>query len=109
MSALTFVFPIAVILMIGFLLLHLELAKKTAIQPRRGRFGAVGALLITAVYGVTAFIGLGDRVAPQTFYVPVAGERATITFQQPERIGRVMFYAGIGKAKYEKMKDKITI
>ena len=105
MSALTFVFPIAVILMIGFLLLHLELAKKTAIQPRRGRFGAVGALLITAVYGVTAFIGLGDRVAPQTFYVPVAGERATITFQQPERIGRVMFYAGIGTGSWTVVRD----
>ena len=105
MSALTFVFPIAVILMIGFLLLHLELPKRTAIQPRRGRFGAVGALIITAVYAVTAFAGLGDRTAPQTFYVPVAGERATVTFRQPERIGRVMSYAGIGTGSWSVVRD----
>ena len=105
MSALTFVFPIAVILMIGFLLLHLELPKRTAIQPRKGRFGAAGMMLITLVYGVTAFVGLGDRVAPQSFYIPAAGERATITFAQPERVGRVMFYAGIGTGSWTVVRD----
>ena len=105
MSALTYVFPIAVILLIGFLLLHLELPKLKTCAPRTGRFGAIGAAVITLVYGVTAFIGLGDTAAPQTFYMPAAGERATITFAQPEQLGRVMFYAGIGTGSWTVVRD----
>ena len=105
MSALTFVFPIAVILLIGFLLLHLELPKKENLTPRRGRFGAIGAAVITLVYGVTAFVGLGDTSAPQTFFAPVGGERVTITFAQPEQISRVMFYAGIGTGSWTVVSD----
>ena len=100
MSVLTFVFPVAVILLIGFLLLHLELPRLKAHEPRTGRYGAIGAAIITAVYGVTAFAGLGDLAAPQSFYIPDAGERATITFAQPEQIGRVMSYAGIGTGSW---------
>ena len=105
MSALTFVFPIAVILMIGFLLLHLELPKKKLPTVRTGRFGAIGAAVITLVYGVTAFIGLGDTAAPQSFYVPAQGQCATITFAQPEQLGRVMFYAGIGTGSWTVVSD----
>ena len=101
MSALTFVFPIAVILLIGFLLLHLELPKKRDLRPRTGRFGAVGAAVITLVYGVMAFIGLGDMTAPQSFWIPGEGEQATVTFARPEQIGRVMYYAGIGTGNWE--------
>ena len=96
MSALTLVFPIAVVLMIGFLVLHMELPRLKEPVVRTGRFGTIGALVITLVYGVTAFVGLGDMAAPQTFYVPEAGQTATITFDQPVLLGRVMSYAGIG-------------
>ena len=96
MSALTLVFPIAVVLMIGFLVLHMEVPRLKEPVVRTGRFGAVGAAVITLVYGVTAFVGLGDTSAPQTFYVPTEGQRATITFNEPETLGRVMSYAGIG-------------
>ena len=101
MSALTFVFPIAVILMIGYLLLHLELPKKENIRPRTGRFGAIGAAIITLIYGVTAFVGLGDTTAPQTFYVSEPGVRATVTFSAPEQIGRVAYYTGIGTGGWQ--------
>ena len=40
MSALTLVFPIAVVLMIGFLVLHMEVPRLKEPVVRTGRFGA---------------------------------------------------------------------
>lgn len=105
MSALTFVFPIAVILLIGFLILNLELPRQKAPSLRTGRFGAVGAALITLVYGVTAFIGLGDLQAPQTFHVSGENDRVTVAFAQPEQIGRILAYDGIGTGSWTVYND----
>ena len=107
MSALTFVFPIAVILTIGFMLLHLELPKKKQPTLRTGRFGPIGAAIITLVYGVTAFIGLGDTSAPQSFYIPEADQHATVTLSDSGayKLGRVMVYAGIGTGSWTVVND----
>lgn len=105
MSALTFVFPIAVILLIGFLLLNLELPKNKTSDLRTGRFGAIGAVIITLSYGVTAFIGLGDTAAPQTFHLSEENDVITVTFAQPEQIGSILAYDGIGTGSWTVYND----
>ena len=72
---------------------------------RTGRFGAIGAAIITVVYGVTAFLGLGDTTAPQTFHTSDAADRVTITFSQPEQLGRIVSYDGIGTGGWTMLND----
>ena len=69
---LTYVFPILILLFIGLFFFGCPSPASAVIEnaPKSafGRRDAIALGIITAVYAVTAFIGLGDTDAPQSFH-----------------------------------------
>jgi dolichyl-phosphate-mannose-protein mannosyltransferase len=58
-------------------------------------------LAITAVYALVAFCGLGDTVAPESFY-SFEGEdyTFTLTLDEPTEITEIMYYTGLHTGNY---------
>lgn len=68
-------------------------------KRRMTRLDVVVMLIITGVYAVLAFSGLGDRHAPESF-APMSGESAVITLPEGAIPSRIMLYTGIGSGEY---------
>lgn len=65
------------------------------------RQDALAILLITAVYAVVAFIGLGDRTAPESdCYFSGSGSYAVIELPEEREIGDVIYFSGLHTGKY---------
>lgn len=66
---------------------------------RRGleRKDALPLLLITAIYAVVAFVGLGDTTAPENFHNFAPGRENAVEFslQQPREISGLLYYGGL--------------
>ena len=59
------------------------------------RRDALFALIITAVYAVVAFAGLGDRVAPQSFYRFTKGTPSiTVDMGEARAVSSIFYYTG---------------
>jgi dolichyl-phosphate-mannose--protein O-mannosyl transferase len=57
--------------------------------------------ILTVVYAVVAFIGLGQNAAPQSFLHYTDGNQyALIELNEPQVISRVRYYCGLGTADY---------
>ena len=66
------------------------------------RKDALPLLLLTVVYAITAFWGLGDRVAPQQFcHFPDAGSTVELKLVEPMELkDHVMYYCGLNTGEY---------
>jgi len=106
MSKLTLVFPIATA---AFLLLLFsetaplmrggnDLARDGARWNRRDSFSV---MLITVLYAVFAFLGLGDFHAPESFCKFTGrGSYALIELEQPTEISKIRYYGGLHMGSY---------
>ena len=73
-----------------------------AAKGRLERVDAVLCLVITVCYGVTAFTGLGDTSAPQSWCrFTERGQYALIDLGDDYDIGIVRYYTGLHTGKYE--------
>lgn len=101
---LTYVFPILILLFIGLFFFGcpspasavIENAPKSAFRRR----DAIALGIITAVYAVTAFIGLGDTDAPQSFHDFRSGESVTVDLGEVRSIDGIMLYSGLNAGSY---------
>ena len=106
MSKLTLVFPIATLAFLLLLfsetvpLLHggTDLVQDGARWKKRD---SLAAALITLCYALSAFIGLGDLHAPESFCkFSGRGEYALIELSEPTEISSVRYYAGLHMGSY---------
>ena len=101
---LTYVFPILILLFIGLFFFGcpspasavIENAPKSAFRRR----DAIALGIITALYTVTAFIGLGDTDAPQSFHDFHSGESVTVDLGEVRSIDSIMLYSGLNAGSY---------
>ena len=106
MDKLTLVFPIALILFLAMILMeYIQLVNKDniGVRPDRrfSRLDALCILIVTAAYALTAFAGLGDKTAPQTFCkFRSRGQFSLIELNEERDIGAVMYYSGLHTGKY---------
>lgn len=86
--------------------LHSGLKQESALpsarrETRITRRDALLCAVLTVCYGIVAFAGLGDRVAPQSFCTFAdRGSYARIEFHEPESVGSVLYYTGLYTGKY---------
>ncbi len=101
---LTYAFPILILLFIGLFFFGcpspasavLEGSEKSSFR----RADAVALSIITLVYAVTAFIGLGDTDAPQSFHKFQSGESVVIDLGQVRSMDSITFYSGLNTGSY---------
>ena len=72
--------------------------------PRRRKLTAgdgIFLLFLMVAYGVTAFTGLGDRTAPESFcHFDERGSYAVAELAETENIGAVLYYTGLYTGNY---------
>lgn len=61
---------------------------------------ALPCLLITTVYAVTAFTGLGSFKAPESFAAVDPGHQATIILDEPADLSAIWYYSGLYTGDY---------
>ncbi|MDR0405326.1 MAG: phospholipid carrier-dependent glycosyltransferase, partial [Clostridiales bacterium] len=69
-------------------------------NPRPVRADYLIMAALTLVYGVIAFVRLGDATAPQTFYHTERGGAATLDLGESREVSSVLLYLGIGDGGY---------
>lgn len=101
---LTYVFPILILLFIGLFFFGCPSPASAVIEnaPKSafGRRDAIALGIITSVYAVTAFIGLGDTDAPQSFHDFHSGESVTVDLGEVRSIDGIMLYSGLNTGSY---------
>lgn len=106
MSKLTLVFPVAAVAFLLLLFSDLIPLLGAAYDPaqrdtRWKRRDSVSLLLITALYAVSAFAGLGDRSGVERFCkFSARGEYALIELREPTEISAVRYYPGLYMGAY---------
>lgn len=109
MDWLTFVFPVAVVAFIALIFTEFLpcLRGRTPETPlcvpdkTFSRRDYIALAIITVVYGVVAFVGLGIDTAPQSFCkFGQSGEYALIELNDETDIGAVMYYPGLNSGSY---------
>ena len=69
-------------------------------SKRSRRNELVFLILLCAVYAFTAFLGLGDTVAPQSF-TPMEGNSVILELDSETVPSKIMLYTGVGTGNYE--------
>lgn len=100
MAALRIILPAAAIALTLALFLRLAWPARTPIPRRTSRRGGIGIAVLTAVYAVAAFTGLGSARDPQRFCTLEAGESATLALDGVHSIGTVWYYTGLYTGEY---------
>lgn len=100
MAALRIILPAAAIALTLALFLQLAWPARTPIPRRTSRRGGVGIAVLTAVYAVAAFTGLGSARDPQHFCTLEAGESATLALDGVHSIDTVWYYTGLYTGEY---------
>lgn len=104
MTALTCIFPIATVLLIALFFLGCPKLKTAELSrdgnARMTKRDIIIICAITLLYAAVAFIGLGDRQAPQSFKHFDAGESAVIDLGEEKALGGVRAYFGLNTGKY---------
>ena len=100
MAALRIILPAAAIALTLALFLQLAWPARTPIPRRTARRGGIGIAVLTAVYAVAAFTGLGSARDPQRFCTLEAGESATLALDGVHSIDTVWYYTGLYTGEY---------
>lgn len=100
MAALRIILPAAAIALTLALFLQLAWPARTPIPRRTSRRGGIGIAVLTAVYAVAAFTGLGSARDPQHFCTLEAGESATLALDGVHSIDTVWYYTGLYTGEY---------
>lgn len=100
MAALRIILPAAAIALTLALFLQLAWPARTPIPRRTSRRGGIGIAVLTAVYAVAAFTGLGSARDPQRFCTLEAGESATLALDGVHSINTVWYYTGLYTGEY---------
>ena len=115
MSHLTIIFPVAgVLIVLLFFSGYFPLLRHGGPHPRLGglelmpehihrtqRSDVLPILLITAAYAAVAFLGLGDKVAPQSFcHFQERGNYVLIELKEETEISSLMYYTGLKSGSY---------
>lgn len=100
MAALRIILPAAAIALTLALFLRLAWPACTPIPRRTARRGGIGIAVLTAVYAVAAFTGLGSARDPQRFCTLEAGESATLALDGVHSIDTVWYYTGLYTGEY---------
>lgn len=100
MAALRIILPAAAIALTLALFLQLAWPARTPIPRRTSRRGGIGIAVLTAVYAVAAFTGLGSARDPQHFCTLEAGESATLALDDVHSIDTVWYYTGLYTGEY---------
>ena len=100
MAALRIILPAAAIALTLALFLRLAWPARTPIPRRTSRRGGIGIAVLTAVYAVAAFTGLGSARDPQHFCTLEAGESATLALDGVHNIDTVWYYTGLYTGEY---------
>lgn len=100
MAALRIILPAAAIALTLALFLQLAWPARTPIPRRTSHRGGIGIAVLTAVYAVAAFTGLGSARDPQRFCTLEAGESATLALDGVHSIGTVWYYTGLYTGEY---------
>lgn len=100
MAALRIILPAAAIALTLALFLRLAWPARTPIPRRTSRRGGIGIAVLTAVYAVAAFTGLGSARDPQRFCTLEAGESATLALDGAHGIDTVWYYTGLYTGEY---------
>ena len=100
MAALRIILPAAAIALTLALFLQLAWPARGAIARHTARRGGIGIAVLTAVYAVVAFTGLGSARDPQRFCTLEAGESATLALDGVHSIDTVWYYTGLYTGEY---------
>ncbi len=100
MAALRIILPAAAIALTLALFLQLAWPARPPIPRRTSRRGGIGIAVLTAVYAVAAFTGLGSARDPQRFCTLEAGESATLALDGVHSIDTVWYYTGLYTGEY---------
>ena len=100
MAALRIILPAAAIALTLALFLQLAWPARGVIARRTSRRGGIGIAVLTAVYAVAAFTGLGSARDPQRFCTLEAGESATLALDGVHSIDTVWYYTGLYTGEY---------
>lgn len=100
MAALRIILPAAAIALTLALFLQLAWPARPPIPRRTSRRGGIGIAVLTAVYAVAAFMGLGSARDPQHFCTLEAGESATLALDGVHSIDTVWYYTGLYTGEY---------
>lgn len=100
MAALRIILPAAAIALTLALFLQLAWPARAPIPRRTSRRGGIGIAVLTAVYAVAAFTGLGSARDPQHFCTLEAGESATLALDGVHSIDTVWYYTGLYTGEY---------
>ena len=100
MAALRIILPAAAIALTLALFLQLAWPARTPIPRRTARRGGIGIAVLTAVYAVAAFTGLGSARDPQRFCTLETGESATLALDGVHSIDTVWYYTGLYTGEY---------
>ena len=100
MAALRIILPAAAIALTLALFLQLAWPARGAIARHTSRRGGIGIAVLTAVYAVAAFTGLGSARDPQRFCTLEAGESATLALDGVHSIDTVWYYTGLYTGEY---------
>ena len=104
MTLFTYALPIATALLLVFFLSALPPLKSCQLPhgadraPDHVDWALIA--LISLVYAAVAFARLGDRSDPETF-VPLEGQTATLTLDEPAQPASAMLYSGVGMGNYD--------
>lgn len=100
MAALRIILPAAAIALTLALFLQLAWPARGAIPRRTSHRGGIGIAVLTAVYAVAAFTGLGSARDPQRFCTLEAGESVTLALDGVHSIDTVWYYTGLYTGEY---------
>lgn len=100
MAALRIILPAAAIALTLALFLQLAWPARAPIPRRTARRGGIGIAVLTAVYAVAAFTGLGSARDPQHFCTLETGESATLALDGVHSINTVWYYTGLYTGEY---------
>ena len=101
---LTYLFPILILLLIWLFFFGCPSPKTTMLEERCShafrRRDAAALGIITLIYAVVAFLGLGDTEAPQSFHNFSSGESVIVDLGKEHNIDSVMIYSGLNTGSY---------
>lgn len=100
MAALRIILPAAAIALTLALFLQLAWPARAPIPRRTSRRSGIGIAVLTAVYAVAAFTGLGSARDPQRFCTLETGESATLALDGVHSIDTVWYYTGLYTGEY---------